>query len=98
LSSWDCGDFSFDVAFTDGQGEGGIAAEIIVIAEVFVAGDKAVDSLSQEFGDGMFEEFRVSVIFEALRKTFDEAASLFDFSRQKSTSTITGKIIRRKSE
>ena len=56
-----------------------IAAQLVVIVEIFVAQRQRLDALGEEFADLMFDEDGVAAVFEAggeARQQFDAAADL----------------------
>ena len=63
----------------------GISAKMIVIIEVFVAQSQSEDSLTQQILDRMLDPFLDSVIFETLRKAFEDSDSLIDVAQKHGT-------------
>ena len=58
------------------------STQLVVIDEVFVSQGDAIHPLGDQFGDGVFNEFRITVIGEALGESFDDPRFFFNFPKQ----------------
>jgi hypothetical protein len=70
------------IEFSGQHGHQRIVSQLVVIGEVFVSQSDAVHPLGDQFGDGMFDEFRVAIIGEALGESLDNGRFPFDFPQQ----------------
>src|SRR5262249_51833332 len=70
------------VAFADDGGQQGIVAEIVVVVEIFVSQGQAIDALSDELLEGVFDELGIAMVGETGGELADDAGEFFDFSQQ----------------
>jgi hypothetical protein len=73
------------IVFSGEHGHQRIVPQLVVVDEVFVAQREAVNSLGDQFGDGVFDEFRVTVIGKALGESRNDPRFRLDFPQQQAT-------------
>ena len=57
-------------------------SQIIVIVEILVAQRQGVDTLGDQFLDGVLDLLRITMIGEAARKLTDDAGDAFHLAQQ----------------
>jgi hypothetical protein len=81
--------FSFGVRLADDSSKERIGAKLIVVIEVFITKYQAVDALSDEVFKRMFDQRRVTEIFEASSELRDDVTARFELT-QKDSSAVRG--------
>ena len=72
----------FQVAFAGQQRQQRIAAQLVVIVEIFVAQRQRVDALGEQFRDLVFDELGIAAVFEAVRQPRQQVEAAVDLAQQ----------------
>jgi hypothetical protein len=59
--------------------------QIIVVVEVLIAQNQSIDSLGEEMLERVLDEFRVTMISEALGELTDDCSERLDFAEKEAT-------------